>query len=188
MSPSDQPVGRFVTAKFTPFVFTPSAFTITFPVVAPVGTKTLMLPAAHDVTVAVVPLNVTVPLPWEEPKFEPAIVTVAPIIPDEGDRLVMLGVPRTVKFTPFVFTPLTFTTTFPVVAPDGTVTPMLPAAHDVTVAVVPLNLTVPLPCMEPKFAPVMVTAAPTASDVGDKLVMLGVARTVKFTPFVPKLL
>jgi hypothetical protein len=59
---------------------------------------------------------------------------------------------------------------------------MLPAAHDVTVAVVPLNFTVPVPCVDPKFAPVIVTAAPTASDVTDKLVMLGVANTVKLTP------
>ena len=63
----------------------------------------------------------------------------------------MLGVASTVKLIPFVFTPLAFTTTLPVVAPVGTVTAMLPAAHDVTVAVVPLNLTVPVPFVDPKF-------------------------------------
>ena len=61
-----------------------------------------MLPALHDVTVAPVVLNVTVPLPWEAPKFEPLIVTAAPTASDAGDRLVMLGVGRTVKLTPLL--------------------------------------------------------------------------------------
>ncbi len=170
------------TVKFTPFVFTPLAFTTTFPVVAPVGTVTAMLVALHVPTVAVVPLKLTVPVPWVEPKFDPVIVTGAPTAPDVTDRLAMLGVGRTVKFTPFVFTPLAFTTTFPVVAPVGTVTAMLAALHVPTVAVVPLKLTVPVPWVEPKFDPVIVTAAPTAPDVTDRLVMLGVGSTVKFTP------
>jgi len=66
-------------------------------------------------------------------------------VPEVGERLVMLGAETTVKLTPFVFTPLAFTTTFPVVAPDGTVATMLDAPQLVTVALVPLNLTVPLP-------------------------------------------
>jgi hypothetical protein len=45
-----------------------------------------------------------------------------------------------------------------------------------------LNSTVPLPCVEPKFVPVIVTDAPTAPDVGDRLVMLGAATTVNDTP------
>jgi hypothetical protein len=48
------------------------------------------------------------------------------------------------------------------------------------VAVVPLNLTVLEPCVEPKFNPVIVTDAPTAADDGDKLLMLG--NTVNATP------
>lgn len=88
-----------------------------------------MVLALQLVTVAVVPLNFTVPLPCEEPKLEPAMVTEAPTAPEVGERLVMLGVARTV----------------PVVAPPGTVTTMLLALQLVTVAVVPLNLTVLLP-------------------------------------------
>jgi hypothetical protein len=57
----------------------------------------------------------------------------------------MLGAASTVKLIPFVFTPLAFTTTFPVVAPEGTAATMLLALHVVTVAVVPLNLTVLVP-------------------------------------------
>ena len=43
------------------------------------------------------------------------------------------------------------------------------------VAVVPLNFTVLVPWVEPKLVPVIVTDAPTAPDVGDKLVILGAA-------------
>jgi len=96
-------------------VFTPLAFTTTLPVVAPGGTVTVMLLAVHVPTEAVVPLNFTVPLPWDDPKFVPLIVTTFPTIPDDADKLAMLGVGSTVKFTPFAFT-----TTLPVVAPAGT--------------------------------------------------------------------
>ena len=85
------------------------------------------------------------PVPWLDPKFAPVIVTAAPTTPVVTDRLVILGAGTTVKFTPLLAWPDTVTTTFPVVAPLGTVTPILDAPHDVTVAVVPLNLTVLVP-------------------------------------------
>ena len=68
------------------------------------------------------------------------------------------------------------------VAPLGTVTLIEVALQLVTVAVVPLNVTDPDPLVEPKPVPVMVTDAPTAPEVGDRLVMLGAATTVKLTP------
>ena len=52
----------------------------------------------------------------------------------------------------------------------------------IVVAVVPLNFTVLVPCVAPKFVPVMVTDAPTAPVVGERLVMVGVALTVKALP------
>jgi hypothetical protein len=64
------------------------------------------------------------------------------------------------------------TTTFPVTAPAGTVATMLDALQLVAVAVVAPNFTVLVPCAAPKFAPPMVTDAPTNPDVGLKLVML----------------
>jgi hypothetical protein len=94
----------------------------------------------------------------------------------------MLGADTTVKLLPLLATPDTVTTTLPVVAPVGTVATMLVALQLVAVADVPLNFTVLVPCVEPKFVPVIVTEAPTAPDVGAKLVMLGVARTVKLLP------
>jgi len=51
---------------------------------------------------------------------------------------------------------------------------MLVALQFVGVAAVPLNLTVLLPCVAPKFAPVIVNDVPTTPDVGLKLVMAGV--------------
>src|SRR6266513_452814 len=170
------------TVKATPLLATPFAFTKTFPVVAPEGTGTVMLVALQLVGVVAVPLNVTVLEPCVDPKFVPVIVTGVPTAPDVTDKFVILGVGRTVKFTPLLATPLVLTTTFPVVAPLGTVTPILDAPHDVTLAVVPLNVTVPVPCELPKFDPVTVTAAPTAPDVIDKLVILGAGTTVKLDP------
>ena len=56
----------------------------------------------------------------------------------------------------------------------GTVTVMLVVVQFVAVAAaVPLNLTVLVPCGEPKFVPVIVTVAPTAPLVGDRLDMVG---------------
>ncbi len=43
------------------------------------------------------------------------------------------------------------------------------------VAVVPLNLTVLVPWLDPKWLPVMVTEVPSGPDVVDKLVILGPA-------------
>jgi hypothetical protein len=175
-------LGAGTTVKLTPLLFTPLANTTTFPVVAPEGTVVAMLVALQLVTVAAVPLNFTVPLPWVAPKFVPVIVTAAPTAPVVIERLVMLGAGTTVKLDPLLFTPLANTTTFPVVAPAGTVVAMLVALQLVTVAVVPLNFTVPLPWVAPKFVPVIVTAAPTAPVVTDRLVMCGATTTVKVTP------
>src|SRR5208337_4135384 len=173
-----------VTVKLVPLLATPPTVTTTFPVVAPAGTGATMLVALQLVAVAAVPLNLTVLVPCVAPKFAPVIVTDAPTNPEVGFRLVMLGAGTvTVKLTPLLATPLTVTTTFPVVAPAGTGATMLVAFQLVGVAVVPLNLTVLVPCVAPKFAPVIVTDAPTNPEVGFKLVMLGAGTvTVKLTP------
>ena len=75
----------------------------------------------------------------------PVIVTATPTAPEVIDKLVMLGAETTVKLKPLLFTPLANTTTFPVVAPVGTVTAMLVALQLDTVAAFPLKLTVPVP-------------------------------------------
>jgi hypothetical protein len=90
-----------------------------------------------------------------------------------------------VKLTPLLAAPPTVTTTFPVVAPLGTGATILVADQLAGVAAVPLNVTLLLPWVAPKAVPVMVTEAPTAPEVGDKLVMCAV--TVKGTPLLATL-
>ena len=94
----------------------------------------------------------------------------------------MLGAGTTVKADPPLFTPLANTTTFPVVAPVGTVTAMVDDPQFVTAAVVPLNFTVPKPCVVPKFAPCTDTAALTAPVVTDRLVIVGAETIVRLAP------
>jgi hypothetical protein len=62
------------------------------PVVASFGTETVMLDAVQIVTVAGVPLNVTVLVPCVEPKFAPVIVTDVPYHPEESEVLSITGV------------------------------------------------------------------------------------------------
>src|SRR5467141_3914456 len=176
--------GGTVTVKLIPLLATPPTVTTTFPVVAPAGTGATMLVALQLVGVAVIPLNFTVLVPCVAPKFVPAIVTDVPTNPDVGFKLVMLGAgTATVKLIPLLATPPTVTTTFPVVAPAGIGTTMLVALQLVGVAVIPLNFTVLVPCVAPKFAPAIVTDAPTNPDAGFKLVMLGPGTvTVKLAP------
>jgi hypothetical protein len=60
-----------------------------------------------------------------------------------------------------------------VVAPVGTGTTILDALQLVGEAVVPLNVTVLLPCGEPKFDPVIVTDVPIVPPLGEILLILG---------------
>ena len=64
----------------------------------------------------------------------------------------------------------------------GTGATMLPALHEVGVAATLLNVTVLVPCEDPKLDPEMVTEAPTAPEVGLRLLMEGGTVTVKETP------
>jgi len=58
-----------------------------------------------------------------------------------GETLEMLGVAVTVKLTPLLATPLTVTTTFPVLAPVGTAALTEVALQLLGVAAVPLKVT-----------------------------------------------
>ncbi len=138
-------LGGTTTVKFTALLARPPTVTTTFPLVAPAGTGTVMLVALQLVGVAAVPLNVTVLVPCDAPKFAPPIVTDVPTVPELGVKLVMLGGTRTVKLTPLLDAPLTVTTTLPVVAPVGTGAVILVALQLVGEAVVPLNFTVLVP-------------------------------------------
>jgi hypothetical protein len=70
-----------------------------------------------------------------------------------------------------------------VVAALGTVTAILVALQLVAVAAVPLKLTVLVPCVDPKFAPLIVTDVPVGPDAGERLLMVGTGFvTVKLKP------
>jgi len=93
----------------------------------------------------------------------------------------------TVKAMPLLAVPETVTTMLPVVAPVGTVTVMLVALQALAApADIPLKVTVLLPCVAPKFVPVMVIDPPTAPDVWLTLVIAGVIAVVP-GPFVLEL-
>lgn len=163
------------TVKLAPALATPETVTTTLPVVAAEGTGTRILVSLQPVGVAAVPLNLTLLVPCAAPKFVPVIVTGSPGEPEVGERLLMVGVGSTVKALPLLATPETVTTTFPVVAPAGTGTLILVALQVLGVEVVPLNFTVLVPRVEPKFEPVMVTVAPIPPEVGERLVIVGAA-------------
>jgi hypothetical protein len=97
---------------------------------------------------ASVPLKVTVLEPCAKPKVVPAIVTVVPDGPVEGERLMIFG--TTVKFALLLFIPPTVMSNGPVLEPAGmgTVICVLPQLEGV--AAVPLNVMVPVPCVDPK--------------------------------------
>ena len=73
------------------------------------------------------------------------MITFVPMGPDVGLMLVIAGGGVTVKLTPLLATPPTVTTTFPVVALEGTVTLMPFALQLEVVAAKPLKVTVLVP-------------------------------------------
>jgi hypothetical protein len=155
------------------------------PDAAPEGTIATTPVSLQLATAALLVFSAVVLAPCRAPKFRPAIETKVPTIPDDGEILVMLGKPSTVKLAPLLTTPFALTTRLPVVAPAGTTATINVVLQFVmVVAETPLNVTVLAPCVDPKFEPEIVTAAPTEPVVGDKLVMEGAGITVKLTPFV----
>jgi hypothetical protein len=71
----------------TPLLEKTFTVTSTLPLVALAGTATTIVLLLQLVGAPIVPLNVTVLLPWTAPKFEPVIVTAVPRGPDVGERL-----------------------------------------------------------------------------------------------------
>lgn len=160
-----------VTTKLTPLLANPPAVTTTGPVVAPVGTCTVMFVSVQFVGNEEVPLKVTTSPVTNAPKFVPEINKVLPTAPEFVFSPVIVGV--TVNGTALLNAVLTPTITFPVDAPAGTGTTMLVAPQLVGVAVVPLKVTALVPCVAPKFVPVIVTTVPTWPEDGLRLVIFG---------------
>lgn len=76
------------TTKRRPLLENPLTVTMTFPVVAAVGTMAAIELGLQLLTEAGMPLNVTIP---PEPRLVPLMVTVVPAVPDPGLRLVRTG-------------------------------------------------------------------------------------------------
>src|SRR5208337_1952332 len=77
--------GTGITVKTTGLLGAPYIATTTLPVVAPLGTFTVMLVSAQLLAVpAAVPLNVTVQIVWFQPNPLPVMVTCVPTGPDAG--------------------------------------------------------------------------------------------------------
>jgi hypothetical protein len=116
--------------------------------------------------------NLTVLEPCDARKFAPAIVTVSPRWPLVGTADASDGGGITVNgqlFPGHVFcAPRTVTTTAPVAAPAGTFVAMLVLPHVVSAASTdaPPNLSVLVPCVEPKFVPATVTLQLTGPEAG----------------------
>lgn len=159
----------------TPFVVTPLAETLTKPVVCPAGTIADMEVLFHEFMVACTPPT-KVTLPWVEPKFDPVNTTVDPPAAIFGLIEDKTGVGRIVKLIPLLDLPLTVTTTFPEVADDGTTMTSCDALQKETLLTgVPLNFTELDPWLLPKPLPEIVTFAPIAPDVVDRLLITGPA-------------
>lgn len=145
-----------VTVKVEPLLTLPFASTVTLTVPAAiVGTVAVIDVLDQDVTVAAVDPKSTAELPWDEPKFEPLIVTDVPSGPDVGLKLEMTGAALaggvlvgdvTVKVDPLLTLPFASTVTLTVPAAIvGTVAVMAVFDQDVTVAAVEPKSTVELP-------------------------------------------
>jgi hypothetical protein len=158
--------------KVTPLLACPPTLTTTGPVAAALGSGTTMLVELQlvGVAVAVPPPKNTALVPCVAPKFVPVIVINVPAVPDAGERVVIVGI--TVNGTPLLGCPPVTTVTLPVVVPLGTGTTMLVALQLVGVAVVPLKNTLLVPCVAPKFIPVIVTDVPTEPEVGERPVIV----------------
>src|SRR4029077_10491812 len=90
----------------------------------------------------------------------------------------------TLKRTPLLdIPPAAVTTTFPVVTPLGTCATMLVELQLLTVAGTELSVTLPLPCVAPKFVPVIVNDDPKPPPAaGVTLVIAGAEVTVNVVP------
>ena len=156
---------------------TPLIVTTTLPLDAFPGTGTVIKVGLQPHGLAGAPLKVTVPV---VPRFAPVILTTVPTPPLLGDIPEIVGVAWKVNVcVPDVDTPLTVTTTLPVLPPPGAMTAIEVLLQLLAVAVAPLNVTVLVPCVEPKFVPAIVTDVPAIPEDGERLVIVGGGFTVK---------
>ena len=135
-----------VGVKVGPWAEMPATVTATMPVEAPKGTvATICASLQLEIPVTGMVFIVTVLLLCVGPNPVPLIVTEEPINPVVGEILVMDPDSSNVNEAVLLVTPLARTVREPVVAPDGTVTVILVALQEPTVATMLPNSTCPLP-------------------------------------------
>lgn len=115
----------------------------------------------------------TLPLPCEDPKPVPVIVTEVPEIPEMGLILAICSV-FTVNGTALLNTPLCRTLAFPVADPAATSAITCTSLQLCTTPAAVPSHTCPLPCVEPKCEPVIVTCVPATPLVGDTVEIVAV--------------
>ena len=98
--------------------------------------------------------------------------------------LPIVGGTKTVNVTPLLakFCALV-TTTFPLVAPDGTDVVMVVSVQVVADALTPPKLIVPVLCVVPNPEPLIVTEVPTTPEEGLKLLITGAGANVNVPAF-----
>lgn len=172
-----------VTVKFSADVAVlPFTVTAILPVLAPSGTVTVSCVVVAPVTTADIPLNVTELLAAVALKLVPVSVTLLPTAPLDGENppSVTAGLPSEMTVnssTDVAEALLTDTDIFPEVAPAGTTTVSCVPIAALTVATVPLNLTILFADVALKLVPVIVTVVPTDPLAGVNAVIAGVRIT-----------
>jgi hypothetical protein len=169
-----------LTVKVPTLVAVPApVLTLIFPVVAPAGTMALSLVGESTVTLLDrVPLKVT---PGAPVKLAPLTITIVPITPLDGVKLVIRGATR--KLAALVAVPPGVVTAIgPLVAPAGTIAVIWPAESTVKPACLPLNFTAVAPV---KLVPLTTTAVPTPRS-GETPVIVGATCTVSAFALVAK--
>ena len=162
-----------------------SRFTVSIPVSVPAGIVPEQVTPGGKL-VAVFEGQVRVMAPLNPPLGTTVMVEVVELMDPAAPAVVVtvvlvavnVKVPPelTVKSTPLLAVPPRVTTTLPVVAPVGTGTRILVAlqfAALVGFVAVPLNVTVLVPWVAPKFEPAIVTDVPTGPEFGVRLVIVG---------------
>jgi hypothetical protein len=117
----------------------------------------------------------TVPLANGAAQLAPQLIPAGLLVtePDPDPLSLTVNVNVTVKVIPLLANPPTVTTTGPVVAPDGTGATIDVALQLVGVAAVPLKVTLFVPWVVPKLAPVIVTEVPVDPLLGAMLLIVG---------------
>ena len=156
--------------------------TDTLPELLTVGTVVEILVEVAEVTVAFVMLSLVLLLEAVVWKFVPLIVRLVPVVPVVGERLLIVGALELVTVNEVLLeteTAETVTWITPVVAPLGTVVTICVAVEEVTVAAVPLNVTVLLAGVVLKAVPKIVTVVPIGPLFGLKPINDNVAELAR---------